>query len=129
MPFSRLTKVIVKFSPFSQEARAAREFLARLSSGKARASNPQCDVVASLRLSAIAPSVTLVYAGNNQVHTFETTHMTADRMFERMKSLSDEMDSSEILSKLGGHSSRLTSVWDTGRNNAGNARKSEPAQS
>ena len=82
-----------------------------------------------MRVSPTSPSVTVVYAGSNQVHTFETTNMTADRMFERMRSLSNEMDSSEILSKLGGQSSRLTSVWDTGRNDAGSARKSEPAQS
>lgn len=128
MPLSRIAKVVVRFSPLTPEARSAREFLARISSGKARASNPQCEIVTSLRVAASTPTVSVTYTATKQTETIDTSSLTADRIFERMQSITDELDSSETLSKIGGTSSKLSSMWDAARNDAGASRRSEPVQ-
>ncbi|KAK9825348.1 hypothetical protein WJX81_001064 [Elliptochloris bilobata] len=41
---SKITRILINFVPWSGEARCAREFLSRVSGGKAVATNPECDV-------------------------------------------------------------------------------------
>ena len=49
MQLKQIARVLVQFSPYTGTARSAREFLARVNSNAARASNPECLVQAQLR--------------------------------------------------------------------------------
>ncbi len=44
MKLKQISRILVQFSPWTGEARSAREFLARVTSAPARASNPDCKV-------------------------------------------------------------------------------------
>lgn len=45
MQLKQISRILVQFSPWTGEARSAREFIARVTSDAARASNPECSVV------------------------------------------------------------------------------------
>lgn len=44
MKLKQISRILVQFSPWTGEARSAREFLARVTSAPAHASNPDCKV-------------------------------------------------------------------------------------
>lgn len=52
MQLKGLSRVLVQFSPWNGQARSAREFLARVTSGPAVATNPDCKVEYRLRCGA-----------------------------------------------------------------------------
>jgi hypothetical protein len=47
---SQISRILVQFSPYTGQARSAREFLARVTSQPARQSNPDCEVQARVRV-------------------------------------------------------------------------------
>lgn len=49
MHLKQISRIVVRFSPWTGEARSAREFLARVTSAPARASNPDCKVDTKIR--------------------------------------------------------------------------------
>ena len=49
----QLQRVLVQFSPWSGEGRSAREFLSRLQSPKAQASNPDCKIETRIRVKGL----------------------------------------------------------------------------
>ena len=55
MKLKQLQKVIVEFSPLSGKSRSAREFVSRLQSPKAQASNPECTLSTRVRTSGAFP--------------------------------------------------------------------------
>jgi hypothetical protein len=114
-----ISSLVVRFSPLQPGAKAAREFVARITAAKIRATNPQCEIVTKLRVAATAPSVIVTHAASKQTETIDISGLSADRIFERLRSLSDNGATSEIMKNFGGTGSTLSSDWDAGRNNAG----------
>lgn len=49
MNLEKITRVVVRFSPWTGNAASAREFLARACSRKAQTSNPNCEISSSIR--------------------------------------------------------------------------------
>lgn len=49
MQLKQISRILVQFSPYTGQARSAREFLARVTSRAAQASNPDCTVQARVR--------------------------------------------------------------------------------
>jgi large subunit ribosomal protein L53 len=49
MQLKQIARIVVRFSPWEGDARSAREFLARITSASARASNPECKVEHQVR--------------------------------------------------------------------------------
>ncbi len=103
MSLARVTRIVVRFSPWSTECRSARDFLARIAS--AQATNPECQITTQLRLSG-RPSITVEYI-NKRTDTFDTSELTAPQIIDRLRSLSDEMDTSDILAKVGVANTKL----------------------
>ena len=65
MVLKHLSKVVVQFSPLTGNSRSAREFLARVTSPSAKASNPDCGLDARVRIKgAAAPSACACAVGN-----------------------------------------------------------------
>jgi len=49
MQLKQISRILVQFSPYTGQARSAREFLARVTSAPAKATNPDCQVEAKVR--------------------------------------------------------------------------------
>lgn len=49
MQLKQISRILVQFSPYTGQARSAREFLARVTSRPAQATNPDCQVQARVR--------------------------------------------------------------------------------
>lgn len=49
MQLKHISKILVQISPMGGHARSAREFLARATSRKSLATNPQCDIKHNVR--------------------------------------------------------------------------------
>ena len=103
MSLARITRIAVRFSPWLTDCRSARDFLARITS--AQGTNPDCQITTQLRVSG-RPSVTVEYS-NKRSDTFDTSGLSAPQILARLRSLSDEMDTSDILSKVGVANTKL----------------------
>ena len=53
----QLQRVLVQFSPWTGEGRSAREFLSRLQTVKAQASNPDCKIESRIRVKGSNPQL------------------------------------------------------------------------
>jgi hypothetical protein len=49
MQLKNISRIVVQFSPFAENTSSVREFLARITSKRARESNPGCQVVTRVR--------------------------------------------------------------------------------
>lgn len=105
MSLSRISSIAVQFSPWVAEARGARDFLARISSIRARKSNPDCKITNTIRLSG-KPTIKVQFT-NKKAETIDASDLSAPQIIERLQSLSNEMDSAETLQKVGVANVRL----------------------
>jgi len=123
MSLARISRVLVRFTN-DQESRGAREFWARITSGKLRKTNPDCKIEQRLLLKGF-PSVGCEYT-NKSTTVFSTVGLTAPQILERLQQLSDQMETSDVLRKVGVAGSQLESSWDMIRNAAGTSMKVTP---
>lgn len=121
MSLSRVSKIVVQFSPLSPDGRSVREFLVRISSGKAAASNPDCEVLTRIMRKG-QPFCRIEYKDGRTDH-FETADMKAEEIFERMKQAAEEMETQETMKKAGLDTAALTSEWGGSSSFAGKIQK------
>jgi 39S ribosomal protein L53/MRP-L53 len=124
MPLSRVAKITVQFSPLSPKGRSVREFLNRIATGKAAASNPDCEILTRVRVKG-EPYCRIQFK-NGLSDQFETSAMKADDIFERMKHASADMETMETMKKAGLGASGLSSEWGRGKTFAGKAQRTQP---
>ncbi len=124
MSLARISRVLVRFHAKDPDSRGAREFWARITSGKIRKTNPECDIESKLLLHG-PPSVGCEYA-NKSTTVFSTVGLTAPQILMRLQQLSDQMETSDVLQKVGVAGSQLESSWDMVRNAAGTTMKVTP---
>lgn len=117
MSLSRVSKIVVQFSPLSRDGRSVREFLVRISSGKAAASNPDCEVLTRV-VKKGQPFCRIEYK-DGRTDQFETAQMKAEDIFERMKRAAEEMETQETMKKAGLDTVALTSEWGGSNSSAG----------
>ena len=122
MPLSKVAKVVVQFSPWTGEARAAREFFTRITSEKARKSNPECVVEAKVRISG-QPRIFVEYA-NKEQEMIIAIGITAPEIVEKIRSHSQDGDTRALLQKAGLEGTKLETHWGSSRrHNPGTAQK------
>lgn len=90
MPLRHLKRVRVQFNPLDPRCTAAREFLSRVTSSTASASNPECSVEPRVR-SDDAPPVVAVEFANGAVDQFNVHRMTVEDISKRISSVSEQM--------------------------------------
>lgn len=121
MPLSRVAKIVVQFSPLSPGGRSVREFLNRITTRKAAASNPDCEVLTRVRVKGDA--FCRIEYKNGLSDEFETAKLKAEDIFERMKHAAEEMDTKEVMKKAGLDTSGLRSQWSGVKSFAGKAQR------
>ncbi|PSC69249.1 39S ribosomal mitochondrial [Micractinium conductrix] len=109
MQLKQISRILVQFSPYTGQARSAREFLARVTSAPAQASNPECQVQARVRVKG-DPYVEIEY-GNKQVARIDTGKLTVAQILEQVQSRAEEMDTMQKLKEAGFGTSQLESGW------------------
>lgn len=114
---SRISKLVVQFVPLRQDSRSAKEFLARLKTPRATATNPDCKVEARIR-TAGACCIDVEFT-NRQRERILTSELTADQIFEKINEKSQVLESQEILKKVGMSTSRLESGWGSNAHKTG----------
>lgn len=58
MNLGQLSRVVVQFSPWTGNARSAREFLSRVTSRRATESNPSCEIKSFVRYVSVGMGAT-----------------------------------------------------------------------
>lgn len=124
MSLARISRVVVRFHCKEFESRSARDFWARITSGKIQKTNPDCKIESRLLLKG-SPSVACEYTNKNTT-AFSTVGLTAPQILERLQQLSDQMETSDVLQKVGVAGAQLESGWDSARNAAGTSMKVTP---
>ena len=124
MSLARISRVVIRFHAKDPDSRGAREFWARITSGKIRKTNPECNIESRVLLRG-SPSVGCEYA-NKSTAIFSTVGLTAPQILERLQQLSDQMETSDVLQRVGVAGSQLESSWDMVRNAAGTSTKVTP---
>ena len=99
MSLARISRVVIRFHGEQADSRSAREFWARINCGKIRKSNPECKIESKLFLKG-DPSVACEYS-NKSSTKFSTVGLTAPQILERLQQLSDQMETSDVLQKVG----------------------------
>ena len=100
MPLRHLKRVRVQFNPFDSRTTAAREFLARITTSKATASNPECTVEPRVR-NDDAPPVIFVEFANGVKDQFNVHRMTVNQINERIDTVSKQMETKQSLVDAG----------------------------
>lgn len=100
MPLRQLARVRIQFNPFDPRSTAVREFLARCSSARARASNPDCVVEYKIRNDK-APPVVAVEFVNGVKDQFNCHKFTVNDINARIDSVSKEMETKALLQDAG----------------------------
>jgi large subunit ribosomal protein L53 len=90
MPLRHLKRVRVQFNPFDPRCTAAREFISRITTPKAFASNPDCSVEPRVR-NDDAPPVVAVEFSNGKVDQFNVHRMNVEEIVGRIRSVSEQM--------------------------------------
>ncbi|KAL4439865.1 hypothetical protein ABPG75_002866 [Micractinium tetrahymenae] len=109
MQLKQISRILVQFSPYTGQARSAREFLARVTSRPAQATNPDCQVLARVRVKG-EPFVEIEF-DNKQVARIETGGLTIQQILEQVQSRTEEIDTMQKLKDAGFGSSKLESSW------------------
>ncbi|CEF96696.1 Thioredoxin-like fold [Ostreococcus tauri] len=100
MPLRHLKRVRVQFNPLDKRCVAAREFLARVTSPAALASNPECSVEPRVRDDDAPPVVAVEFTSGTK-DQFNVHRMTVDDISGRIKRVSDQMATRQALSEAG----------------------------
>ena len=100
MPLRHLKRVRVQFNPLDPRCTAAREFLSRLTSPKAIASNPECSIEPRVRDDDALPVVAVEFA-SGQKDQFNVHRMTVDDIARRIKNVSDQLAVEQALGDAG----------------------------
>lgn len=109
MQLKQISRILVQFSPYTGQARSAREFLARVTSTPAQLTNPDCQIKTRVRVKGDA-FVEIEY-DNKQVTRIDTGDMTVQQILEQVQSRAEEMDTMQKLKDAGLGSSLLESSW------------------
>jgi large subunit ribosomal protein L53 len=100
MPLRHLKRVRVQFNPLDPRCTAAREFLSRLTSAKAIASNPECSIEPRVRNDDAPPVVGVEFA-SGQKDQFNVHRMTVNDIERRIKNVSDQLAVEQALGDAG----------------------------
>ncbi|KAI3431802.1 hypothetical protein D9Q98_010555 [Chlorella vulgaris] len=109
MQLKQISRILVQFSPYTGQARSAREFLARVSSRPAQASNPECTVQTNLRVKG-DPFIEIEF-DNKQMTRIDTAGLNIQQILEQVQSQAEEMDTMQKLKAAGFGSQKLDSSW------------------
>ena len=99
MPLTRISRLLVQFAPLKPESRSAKEFLARVTTAKAKASNPECKVETKVRISG-SPFVLVEFA-NKQQDKIQTAGLTAPQILAQIQEKTQVVEAQDILQKVG----------------------------
>lgn len=102
---SRISKLTIEFSPLKPNSRSAKEFLARATTAKAAASNPECEV--DVRLADGGDPYVEVVFTNKLSDKVMVGNLTAPQIIEKIQERSQSMESDEILKKVGINKAKL----------------------
>jgi large subunit ribosomal protein L53 len=100
MPLRHLKRIRVQFNPFDSRTTAAREFLARVTSPRAKASNPECAVEPRVR-NDDAPPVVFVEFTNGAKDQFNVHRMTVKQINDRIDTVSKQLETKQSLKDAG----------------------------
>ncbi len=117
MSLARISRVLLRFHWKDNDSRGVREFWARITSGKLRATNPECKVDTRLLING-SPSVGVEY-NDKSITVFNAAALTAPQILERLQQLADQTETAEVLQKIGVSDAQLESSWDMTQNAAG----------
>lgn len=116
MQLKQLARVVVRFSPWQENGRSAREFLSRCQSPAAIASNPDCKVEVVVRVEG-DPYVIVQYTNQKQ-ERIDTGSKTVGQILEQINSVAEQMTVNDMLSKAGVLGQKMDTDWglknDTG---------------
>jgi hypothetical protein len=96
---SRISKLTIEFCALKTNSRSAKEFLARATTAKSVASNPECQVDVRL-VDGGEPFVEVVFT-NKLSDKVMTGDLTAPQIVEKIQERSQAMEADEILKKVG----------------------------
>ena len=117
MSLARISRVLLRFHWKDNDSRGVREFWARITSGKLRATNPDCKIDTRVLIHG-PPSVGIEYSNKNTT-VFNAAGLTAPQILERLQQLADQTETAEVLQKIGVADAQLESSWDMTQNAAG----------
>lgn len=123
MQLKQLSRVIVRFNPWQQNGKSAREFLSRCQSPSAAASNPDCKIETLVRTQG-DPYVIVEYTNKKQ-ERIDTALRTVNQILDQINAVAEEMTVKEMLSKAGVLGHKLESEWGV-RNDTGVSSKTLP---
>ncbi|KAI7839748.1 hypothetical protein COHA_006552 [Chlorella ohadii] len=81
MQLKQINRILVQFSPYTGNARSAREFITRITSRKAQESNADCKIETRVRVKG-EPFVEIEYE-NKQVARIDTGELTIQQILEQ----------------------------------------------
>ncbi|XP_070778435.1 large ribosomal subunit protein mL53 [Enoplosus armatus] len=78
-------KIAVQFSPFESNVRSTREFLAKVGSEKARATNMNCEVISMVKHDKSEPIVDITYLDGERL-VMKGAKLTSNEMLSAFQS-------------------------------------------
>lgn len=112
MVLKHLKKVIIRHVPSSGECRAAREVIAQLSTARARASNPNCEI--SNRVRASGDRFVEVTYANDTTERIPTDGLTAQNILTQIRAQTAELETKSALEAAGLSGVFLVSTFGLG---------------
>ena len=100
MLLKNLKKVHVQFNPMDARATAAREFLNRIYSPKAKASNPECDVSHKIRTDDAPPVVAIEFESGRK-EQFNIHRLKVEGIVKKIKYIADDIETKTLLKAAG----------------------------
>lgn len=94
---SKISKLVIEFDPLKLSSKSAKELLARVSSPKATASNPDCQVEAVVKHQG--PSFIDVEFTNKHRERIAASKYTAQQLIQRIEERSQVLEAEEVLQK------------------------------
>eukprot|EP00898_Chlorokybus_atmophyticus_P007916 jgi/Chlat1/8125/Chrsp75S07559 len=102
-----VTKVRLEFAAYDTRSRSAREFLSQITSRKAKAANPEREVVTHLRTTEPTPPVAILTYSDGTQQTIETGSTSCQEIMRQVRDQCEEMEMREVLSEAGGSIGKL----------------------
>ncbi|KAK3245321.1 hypothetical protein CYMTET_22727 [Cymbomonas tetramitiformis] len=100
MVLSALSKVRVQFRAADPRNAAVREFLFRITTPKAIASNPKCEVIPKVRIDRQPPVVELTFL-NGQVEVLDCSKLRVTDILERINAVNQKITIQTLLKNAG----------------------------
>lgn len=117
----KLAKVTIKFAPRLNISCSAREFLARVKTPRALASNPNCKIEVIIRHRASPdPYVELEYLNGKKDKIF-TSELVVNQIMDRIRERSETLEARDMLTKAGLTKAKFEVTPQT-QSNAGKSR-------